>query len=64
MANKKVFTNESLATLVDETKQYVDNAVSGKANVSHTHSISDVANLQTQLDTKSQVQIITWEADD
>lgn len=39
MANKKkVFTDESLATLVDETKQYVDNAVSGKANVSHTHN--------------------------
>lgn len=43
MANKKkVFTDESLATLVNETKQYVDNAVSGKANVSHTHSISEI----------------------
>lgn len=25
MANKKVFTNESLATFIEETKQYVDN---------------------------------------
>ncbi len=35
---KKVFTDESLATLVDETKSYVDSAVSEKANTSHTHN--------------------------
>lgn len=53
MAKQKVFTDESLVTLIDETKSYVDNAVSGKANSSHTHSISNVTNLQTTLDTKA-----------
>ncbi len=36
MADKKVFTDESLATFVDEIKAYTDNAVSGKAD-EHTH---------------------------
>lgn len=49
---KKIFTDESLATLVDETKSYVDSAISTKANSSHTHSISNVTNLQTTLDGK------------
>lgn len=49
---KKIFTDESLATLVDETKSYVDSAVSTKANSSHTHSISNVTNLQSSLDAK------------
>lgn len=49
---KKYFTDESLATLVDETKSYVDSAVSTKANSSHTHSISNVTNLQSSLDAK------------
>lgn len=38
---KKVFTDESLATLIDETKSYVDSAVSTKANSSHTHNYAD-----------------------
>lgn len=38
MANKKVFTDESLATFVDEIKSYTDDAVSTKANSSHTHN--------------------------
>lgn len=50
---KKVFTEESLATLVDETKAYTDNAVSTKANSSHTHTIANVTNLQTILDGKA-----------
>lgn len=49
---KKIFTDESLETLVDETKLYVDNAVSTKANSSHSHSISNVTNLQNTLDGK------------
>ena len=49
---KKIFTDESLATFVDEIKSYTDSAVSTKANSSHTHSISNVTNLQTSLDTK------------
>lgn len=40
--NKKVFTDESLTTFVEEIKSYTDNAT----------------------EQKSQVQIITWEADD
>lgn len=50
MANKKVFTEESLATFVDEIKSYTDDAVSTKANSSHSHAISDVVDLQTTLD--------------
>lgn len=34
-------------------KSYVDNAISGKANSSHTHAISDVTNLQSTLDAKA-----------
>lgn len=49
---KKVFTDESFSTFVDEVKSYVDNAVSKKANTSHTHSISDVNNLPSTLDGK------------
>lgn len=52
MATKKIFTDESLATFVDEIKSYTDDAVSTKANSTHTHTISDVANLQSTLDAK------------
>lgn len=37
MANK-IFTDGSLKTLVDETKSYVDDAVSGKSDSGHTHN--------------------------
>lgn len=55
---KRVFTDESLTTLVDETKAYVNNAVSTKADVSHSHTeltyLDGVtSNVQTQLDGKS-----------
>ena len=50
---KKYFTDESLQTFVDETKAYTDNAVSDKADADHKHAISDVTNLQTSLDGKS-----------
>ena len=36
---KRIFTDESLTTLVNKTKAYVDTAVSGKAATSHTHAI-------------------------
>lgn len=52
MSNKKVFTDESLETFVDEIKSYTDEAVSTKANTSHSHAISDVTNLQDTLDGK------------
>lgn len=42
MANKKVFTDESLATFVDEVKSYTDSAVSTKANSSHNHAASNI----------------------
>lgn len=35
-----------------ESKEYTDTVASGKANTSHTHSISNVTNLQTSLDEK------------
>ena len=50
---KKFFTDDSLATLVDETKSYVDSAVSTKANSSHTHTIANITDLQSTLDTKT-----------
>lgn len=60
---KKVFTDESLETLVDEiksysdtnlatAKSYTDTVVNNKANSSHTHSISNITNLQSSLDAK------------
>lgn len=39
---KKFFTDESLSTLVNETKSYVNSAVSTKAESSHTHDSSDI----------------------
>lgn len=39
---KKVFTDESLATLVSEIKTYTDSAVSTKANSSHNHAASNI----------------------
>ena len=56
---KKIFTDESLATLVDETKSYVDSIASKKANSSHTHSISNITNLQTTLDGKASTSVAT-----
>ena len=50
MANKKVFTDESLATFVDEIKSYTDDAVSTKANSSHTHD--DRYYTESEIDTK------------
>ena len=53
MAKKKYFTDESLSTLVDETKSYVDSVASTKADKTHTHSISDITGLQSSLDSKT-----------
>lgn len=39
---KKIFTDESLATFVDEIKAYTDDAVSTKASSSHPHAASDI----------------------
>ena len=39
---KKFFTDQSLATLVDEIKSYTDSAVSTKANSSHNHAASNI----------------------
>lgn len=39
---QKIFTDESLATFVDETKAYIDNAVSTKVDKEHTHSWNDL----------------------
>ena len=39
---KRYFTDESLATFVDETKAYTDSAVSTKADSSHDHAASNI----------------------
>ena len=39
---RKTFTDESLATFVEETKAYVDGKVSTKANSSHNHAASNI----------------------
>ena len=39
---KKVFTDESLQTFVEEIKSYTDDAVSKKANSSHNHAASNI----------------------
>lgn len=80
MANKKVFTDESLGTLISEIKTYTDEAVSTKVPTSRTIngktltanitlSASDVgAYTKTETDNailqKTQVQIITWGEND
>lgn len=45
MANKKVFTNESLATFVDETKQYVDKSVAAITDNNTTYELSQNRNI-------------------
>ena len=45
---KKFFTSESLTTLVDTIKSLLD----GKASASHKHTVDDVAELQSALDSK------------
>ena len=49
----KIFTDESLTKFVDKIKAYVDNAISTKANISHTHSITNITNLQSLLNGKA-----------
>ena len=55
MANK-IFTAESLETLVDEIKSHVNKKVSEKANISHTHSISDITNKNSEIATLTEVK--------
>lgn len=54
---KKVFTTESLATLIDEIKAYVANAVSGKSNTGHNHD--DRYYTETEVDTKLDSKVST-----
>lgn len=77
---KKVFTEASLSTFVDEIKTYTNDAVATKVPTSRTVngkslsnnitlSASDVGTYtKTEIDNvvskKAQVQIITWEDDD
>lgn len=39
---RKIFTDESLSTFVDEIRAYTDNAVSKNANTSHNHAASNI----------------------
>ena len=50
---KKVFTSESFNTLLDTIKTYIDNIAAAKANISHTHTVANVTNLQESLDGKA-----------
>ena len=51
---KKIFTNESLITLIDEIKAYIANAVSSKSDLNHGHAISEVTGLQNALESSQQ----------
>lgn len=53
--SKIFFTNKSLQTFADNIKAYVNNAVSVKSNIGHTHEIPNVVNLQTTLNNKSNI---------
>lgn len=50
---KRFFTTESLTGLISEIKTYVTNAISTKADSGHSHSITDITNLQNTLNTKA-----------
>lgn len=50
---KIFFTNESLNTFINKIKTYVGNAIATKSDIGHTHKISDVSNLQTNLNSKA-----------
>lgn len=45
---KKFFTSESLNTFIDEIKNYVENAISGKVDSSHNHD--DLYYTKTEID--------------
>lgn len=49
---------------VSEAMSALELAIDNKSDSSHTHEISDINELQGILDSKSAVQIITWENDD
>lgn len=51
--------NTSILTAFERMWKCVNAALEKKSDVNHGHT-----DLQEQLDEKSQVQIITWEADD
>lgn len=52
---KKIFTDESLTTFINEIKTHVNNSVSTKANNEHIHEIDDISNLQSTLDNKAAI---------
>lgn len=56
--SKRFFTTESLASLINEIKSYVSNAVSTKAESNHLHDISDVTDLQIALNDKADAKSV------
>lgn len=63
-ANKTVVESSLSSTSTNPVQNKVINsALSGKANSSHSHSITDVTNLQSSLDSKAGTSIATTSAD-
>lgn len=51
--------NASIKAAFERMWQHITTALNNKSDSDHSHT-----DLQEQLDTKSRIQIITWEADD
>lgn len=63
--------NSSIFAAFERMWQHIVVALAGKAEALHTHEISNINNLQITIDQidetlsqKTQVQMITWGADD
>ena len=51
---KKIFTNESLKTFIDEIKTYINNAVSGLSSIENVNSVISTHN--SSVDTHSDIR--------
>jgi hypothetical protein len=53
----KAMTNTSILAAFERMWQHITHALSGKANVVHTHDVSEIEGLESQ----SNVTIVRWE---
>ena len=56
--------NASILAAFERMWQHIVSALNKKSDLSHSHVISEIPDLQEQLEKITQVQIVTWESDD
>lgn len=56
--------NQSILAAFERFWQHINFALNKKSDSNHSHIISEIPDLQEQLEEKAKVQIVTWEVDD